>query len=135
MEDCIFCKIIKGEIPSHKVYEDENVLAFLDINPFVVGHTLVIPKKHAKWVWDLEEPDYFALMQKVKTVAEALRKTFNTEWVGEGIIGVDVPHAHVQIMPRRADDGLGGFPAQRLSPKPTDEELNKVAEKIKVSLN
>ena len=131
MEDCIFCKISKGEIPSYKVYEDDNFLAFLDINPFVVGHTLVIPKKHFKWVWDLDGKDYLELMEKVRMVAIALRKTFNTEFVSQGIIGVDISHAHIHLMPREIGDYAGFFPDQKLDPKPTAEEFKKVAEAIK----
>jgi len=134
MEDCVFCKIAKGEIPTYKVYEDDNVLAFLDNNPVVVGHTLIIPKKHVKWVWDLEDVDFTILMQKAKLVANGLRKKFDTDFVGQGIIGVDVPHAHIHIMPRKAGDGLGGFPSQKISPKPTDEEFRKIAEDIKIVL-
>ncbi len=131
MEDCIFCKIAKGEIPSYKIYENDDVLAFLDINPDVVGHTLVIPKKHVKWVWDLEDSDYTDLMLKVKIVANAIRKKFDTDWVTEDIVGVDVPHAHIHIMPRKIGDGLHGFPKQVLPKNLTKEEFEKIAEEIK----
>ena len=129
--DCIFCKIAKGEIPSHKVYEDADLLAFLDINPFSLGHTLIIPKKHSKWVWDMEQEDYLALMGRVKYLAEALKKTFNTDWVVEGIAGIDVPHAHIHIIPRQIDDGLGAFPSKVLNPKPLEQEMQDIAERIK----
>lgn len=135
MEDCIFCKIVTGEIPVYKVYEDENVLAFLDNYPLVAGHTLIVPKKHSRWVWDLDDKEYLLLMDKVKTIACALRKTFNTDFVGEGIVGADVPHTHVHTMPRKIGDGLGGFPAEKLSPKPTVEEFVKTAEIIRQNLN
>lgn len=131
MEDCIFCKIAKGEIPSYKVYEDDNFLAFLDINPFSKGHTLIIPKKHAKWIWDLNEKDYSDLMNAVKRIAAAMQKEFKTEWVVEGIAGIDVPHAHVHIIPRQIGDGLGAFPNVILNPKPSDEEMKEIAEGIK----
>jgi len=129
--DCIFCKIAKGEIPSHKVYEDENFIAFLDINPFEKGHTLLIPKKHAKWVWDLEEKEYLKLMNIVKKIARALQKRFNTEWIVSGVVGMDIPHAHVHIIPRFIGDGLGSFPSKILDPKPTNEEMKEIAEGIK----
>ena len=135
MENCIFCKIAKGEIPSYKVYEDDDFLAFLDNYPLVVGHTLVIPKKHSRWVWDLDTASYSALTQKVKIVADALRKAFGTEFVSEGIVGEDVPHTHIHVMPRKIGDGFGGFPTQKLSPKPTDEEFKKTAERIKLMLS
>lgn len=132
--DCIFCKIGKGEIPSDVVYEDENFLAFLDINPFTKGHTLLIPKKHYKWVWDLEEKDYLGLMVAARKIARAIQKTFDTEWVVEGIAGVDVPHAHVHIIPRQMGDGLGAFPNKVLNPKPSAEEMKEIAEKIKKNI-
>ena len=128
--DCVFCKIANKEIPSYKIYEDEKVLAFLDINPFTQGHTLLIPKKHSKWIWDLSEEDYLYLMKKVKVIAKALEKTFNTEWIVEGVAGIDVPHSHIHIIPRQIGDGLGAFPNKLLDPKPTSEEMRGIAERI-----
>lgn len=97
MENCIFCKIVAGEIPAHKVYEDENFLAFLDINPQSPGHTQVIPKKHYRWVWD--HPDigkYFAVVQKI---AKALQKAFGNEMIWSRAMGDEVFHAHVWLYP------------------------------------
>lgn len=131
MKDCIFCKIGKGEIPCDKVYEDDNFLGFLDINPFTKGHTLLIPKKHAKWVWELLDKEYSGLFMAAKKIAKAMQKAFNTEWVVEGIAGIDVPHAHVHIIPREMGDGLGAFPNKVLDPKPSAEEMKEIAEKIK----
>jgi histidine triad (HIT) family protein len=99
MEDSIFTKIIKGEIPCHKVYEDESTLAFLDIHPVQPGHTLVIPKKQVEFVWDLEQEDYSALMLTSLKVARRLRDVMGKPFVGEMIVGVDVPHAHVHLIP------------------------------------
>ena len=99
MEDSIFTKIIKGEIPCHKVYEDALTLAFLDIHPVQPGHTLVIPKKQVEFVWDLPDDDYAAVMLAAKKVAKRLREVLGTRYVGERIVGVDVPHAHVQLIP------------------------------------
>lgn len=97
MENCIFCKIVKGEIPSHKVYEDDNFFAFLDINPLSPGHTLVIPKKHYRWVWDVPDVgEYFEIARKI---ALAEKKAFKTEMVIGKIIGEEVPHAHIWIYP------------------------------------
>ena len=129
--DCIFCKIAKGEIPSYKVYEDDNFLAFLDINPFAKGHTLIVPKKHVKWVWDLNGKDYSDLMSLAKKIALAMKKEFNTEWVVEGIAGIDVPHAHVHIIPRQIGDGLGAFPNKILDPKPAGEEMENIAARLR----
>ena len=99
MQDSIFTKIIKGEIPSHKIYEDDDVLAFLDIHPVTPGHTLVIPKKQVEFVWDLEDEDYRRLTDAAKKVALHIRETLAVPYVGEQIIGVDVPHAHIQLIP------------------------------------
>ena len=119
MKDCIFCKIVKGEIPSHKVYEDENFLAFLDINPQSPGHTQVIPKKHYRWVWDvLNIGEYFEVARKI---AKAQQKAFDTDFILSKIIGDEVPHAHIWI-----------FPDPKISGNPKDFALN--AEKIKNNL-
>lgn len=98
-EESIFTKIVKGEIPCHKVYEDEQTFAFLDIHPIQPGHTLVIPKKQVEFVWDLDEATYQAVMSTAKKVAKHIRKTLNVPYVGEMVIGIDVPHAHVQLIP------------------------------------
>lgn len=97
MPNCVFCKIVANELPSYKVWEDENFLAFLDINPFGVGHTLVIPKKHYEWVWDVEE--YCEYFQKVKEIALLLKEKLGAEWIKMSVIGIDVPHAHVHLVP------------------------------------
>jgi len=99
MQESIFSKIIKGEIPSHKIYEDDDVFAFLDIRPITPGHTLVIPKKQVEFVWDLSPDDYQKLTAGVQKVALHLRETLGVPYVGEQIIGVDVPHAHVHLIP------------------------------------
>ena len=95
--DCVFCKIVKGEIPSHKVYEDNDFLAFLDIHPHAPGHTQVIPKKHVRWVWDVENIGrYFEI---VRSIAQAQRKAFDTDWILSKIVGDEVPHAHIWVFP------------------------------------
>jgi len=99
MQDSIFTKIINGQIPSHKIYEDEDVLAFLDIHPVMPGHTLVIPKKQVEFVWDLDDETYTKLTLATKKIALHIRETLGTEYVGEQIIGVDVPHAHIHLIP------------------------------------
>ena len=100
---CIFCKIASGEIPSHKVYEDENFFAFLDIHPQSVGHVQVIPKQHFRWVWDVPNAgDYFEVVRKI---AKAQQKSFNTEWILSKIVGDEVEHAHIWVFP---SDGAKG---------------------------
>jgi len=96
-EECIFCKIVSGEIPSYKVYEDEKYLAFLDIRPLSAGHTLVIPKEHARWVWDVADTEgYFNAVRKV---AHALQKISGTDEVHMKVVGEEVEHAHVWVYP------------------------------------
>ncbi len=99
MQESIFTKIIKGEIPCHKVYEDDHTLAFLDIHPVTPGHTLVVPKREVEFVWDLSEADYLALMEACKVVAQRLREVLAVPYVGVQVVGVDVPHAHVHLIP------------------------------------
>lgn len=99
MNESIFTKIINGEIPSHKLYEDEHTYAFLDIHPITPGHTLVVPKQQVEFVWDLDETDYQALQASVQKIARHLRMTLDVPYVGEQIIGVDVPHAHIHLIP------------------------------------
>ena len=130
MEDSIFTKIINGEIPCHKVYEDEKTLAFLDINPVVEGHTLVIPKVQVEFVWDLEDADYQAMMATVQKVGQRLREVIGKKYVGQIVVGTDVPHAHVHVAPfdhagelKRTLDGPGA-PAD-------NDSLAAIAEKLR----
>lgn len=127
MEDSIFTKIIKGEIPAHKIYEDDRTLAFLDINPLTPGHTLVIPKAQVEFVWDLEDEDYQAVMETARKVARRLKEVLNPSHVGEKVVGTDVPHAHVHVIP--FDD-----PSQlnRLLGNSADQaDLGELAEKLR----
>ena len=102
MENCIFCKIVAGKIPCHKVYEDEDFLAFLDINPLSPGHALVIPKKHYRWVWDM--PNAGQYFEAVKKIALAQKKAFATDMILSKIVGEDVPHAHIWVWPEVSGD-------------------------------
>ncbi len=99
MQDSLFTKIIRGEIPSHKVYEDEHTLAFLDINPAHRGHTLVVPKVQVEFVWDLDAAHYDALQRTVLKVGNRLRDVIGTPYVGQLVLGTDVPHAHIHVIP------------------------------------
>lgn len=100
MEDSIFTKIIKGEIPCHKVYEDENSFAFLDIHPIQPGHTLVVTKRQAETYFDLTDEEYQALWIAVRKVAARLRECFpDKRRIGIQVEGLDVPHVHVKIFP------------------------------------
>lgn len=97
MEHCIFCRIVSGEIPAHKIYEDEQCIAFLDIHPQSPGHVQVIPKQHYRWVWDV--PDVGHYFEVARSIAKAQQQVFKTEWVLSKIIGDEVPHAHIWVFP------------------------------------
>lgn len=99
MEDSIFTQIVKGEIPCHKVYEDDQVLAFLDINPITPGHMLVIPKEQVEFIWDMNDALYQHLMAVVKKLGDHARTAMKTEYAGIQVVGVDVPHAHIHVIP------------------------------------
>ena len=130
MEDSLFTKIIKGEIPSHKVYEDDKTFAFLNIHPATEGHVLVIPKAQVEFVWDLEPSDYQALMQTVQKVGLRLREVIDMPYVGEMVVGVGVPHAHIHLIPFENPTDM----KSELDPptgEPNHEKLAEVAQKIR----
>lgn len=129
MQDSIFTKIINGEIPCHKVYEDEQTFAFMDIHPAAEGHVLVVPKKQVEFVWDLPDEDYQAVMATVKKIALKQREVFNKPYIGEMIVGTDVPHAHVHVVPFHEAHEL----KNALTPvesEPNHDELAAVAAKL-----
>ena len=129
MQDSIFTKIINGQIPAHRIYEDDRTLAFLDIDPVTPGHSLVIPKAQVEFVWDLNDEDYQALMATTKKVARRLREVLGRKYVGQRIVGVDVPHAHVHVI---AFDQASEF--SRLSggqAEPDHAALAALAEKLR----
>ena len=125
-ENCIFCKIIEGKVPAVKVWEDEDYLAFLDMNPVVQGHTLLMPKRHNDYVFDLQDPLYTKLMLKVKSLAKFLKSKLNPKRVGIIIEGFGVPHIHVHLMPINTPHEIN----QKGKPNVSKEELKKVAKKI-----
>lgn len=132
MQESIFTKIIKGEIPSHKVYEDDKTLAFLDIYPATEGHTLVIPKKEIEFIWDLDAEDYSALMDSVQKVGRRLREVTGKKYVGTMVIGTDVPHAHVHVVPFESAVDIKAVVSMRGrdQKEPDHEELARLAKEI-----
>jgi histidine triad (HIT) family protein len=130
--DCVFCKIVGGKSHTHKVYETKNFLAFLDIRPLNPGHTVVITKRHYRWVWDVPEiGEYFEVCQKL---AKALKKTFNTERIFSVILGEAIPHAHIHLIPRFENDGHGLAINFESVKSIYDSELKKLAEQIREKL-
>ena len=130
MQNSIFTRIINGKIPSHKIYEDEYTYAFLDIHPIAPGHTLVIPKKQVEFVWDLDEPDYQALQATVQKIARHMREVLSVPYIGEQIIGVDVPHAHIHLIPFRDVSEYRNVPD--MNDEPDHAVLAAMAEKLKL---
>ncbi|WP_163654433.1 HIT family protein [Listeria sp. PSOL-1] len=136
MEDCIFCKIMNGEIPSAKVYEDEEVYAFLDLGQVTKGHTLIVPKKHARNVFDLDADAAASLFYRVPKIANALKAAFPLEGLNvlnnnEEIASQSVFHFHVHLIPRyNKQDGFG-LKWQDHSSSYTPESFNKIAADIR----
>ena len=135
MQDCIFCKLVKGEIPSAKVYEDKDVLAFLDIGPVNKGHTLVIPKKHYETIWEIPDKTLEVLITKSKTISKAIEKALKADGVNIMIsnrkaAGQLVPHAHIHIIPRHEGDGFKYWAQGKYE----EGEMQSYAEMIKKNL-
>jgi len=130
MSECIFCKIIKGEISCYKVYEDSGCLAFLDINPMCKGHTIIIPKKHYALITDMDEKVLFSLMKGMQNVAKGLMKYGDSINIlqnnGENA-GQVIDHVHIHIVPRHKDDGLhlGQWRTMKF------EDMDEIKEEIK----
>ena len=125
MKDSIFTSIIKGEIPCHKVHEDEKTLAFMDIHPIQTGMVLVVPKTQVDHFMDLAEADYQALMATVQKVAQKMHQIFPDKRVGVQIEGLDVPHAHVKVFPFRTGEEFHA--KQDMSKEPDHAALAKTA--------
>jgi histidine triad (HIT) family protein len=127
----IFSKIVDGEIPAHIVAETTEFLAFLDVNPLTMGHVLVIPKKEIDYIFDMDEESYFGFTLFAKIVAEGLKKAFPCVKVGMAVIGLEVPHAHIHLIPMNNVSDMN-FSKPKLSP--SNEELAEAAAKIKAQL-
>lgn len=123
----IFSKIVSGEIPSYKVAEDERFLAFLDIFPLAKGHTLVIPKKETDYLFDMESEEYMALWAFAQKVAKAQKQVIPCERIGVAVIGLEVPHAHIHLIPI---DSVADIDFSRPKMKFSEGEMREVAAKI-----
>ena len=124
----IFTKIVNGEIPCYKIAEDERFFAFLDINPMTKGHTLVIPKEEKDYIFDLDDVTYNGLMFFAKKVAHAIEKAIPCERIGVAVIGLEVPHAHVHLIPINQESDMN-FKNPKL--KLSNEEMNEIAARIR----
>lgn len=126
----VFSKIAAGEIPAFKVAENDSFLAFLDINPLVEGHVLVIPKKEVDYIFDLDDATYSGLHAFAKQVAIAIKKAIPCKRVGVAVVGLEIPHAHIHLVPMNKMDDIN-FSKTKLHPG--QDELKATAEKIRAA--
>lgn len=127
----IFTKIINGEIPGHKIAETEKFYAFLDVFPLVAGHVLVIPKKEIDYIFDIEDQELSEMIVFAKSIAKAIKKAVPCKRIGMSVIGLEVPHAHIHLVPMNSSNDLN-FTREKM--KPSDKELFEMAEKIRLQL-
>ncbi len=128
----IFTRIIRREIPAHIVGEDERCIAFLDINPLVLGHTLVVPKQETDYIFDLDDESLAALHTFSKKIAKAIDKVVDCKRIGISVVGLEVPHAHIHLIPMNTADDLN-FTRRKLSP--SQAELAAIADKIRKAMS
>ncbi len=128
----VFSKIVAGEIPSYKVAEDENYYAFLDISPVAKGHTLVIPKHEVNYIFDLDEAEYEGLWNFARRVAKAMKQVLPCQRIGVAVMGLEVPHAHIHLVPINKESDMNFF-ADKLS-LPA-EEMAAIAAKVNEQFN
>jgi len=140
MNSCVFCRIISGEVPAHKVYEDEKVLAFLDVSPAATGHTLIIPKNHVARIEELPVTDAEALFQSLHKLIKPIRESVGCPAATIGIndgpgSGQEIPHVHIHIIPRHPGDGGSIIQATARTRRPTAQQLQLTAKIIKASID
>jgi histidine triad (HIT) family protein len=134
--DCLFCKIVAGEIPAERVYENDHVIAILDIKPVNPGHVLIIPRKHSDGLHDADPATLDATIRAAQKIAQALltsglAQAFNLEQNNGELAGQVIPHLHLHVVPRRAGDGLKHWPG---TPYSSESEAKEVAEKVRANL-
>ncbi len=127
----IFTKIVQGEIPSYKIAEDDRYYAFLDIHPLAQGHTLVIPKQETDYLFDLDDDLLAGMMVFSKRVARAIEKVVSCKRIGVAVLGLEVPHAHIHLIPINSEADIS---FSRLKLQLTDEEFRALAQKIREAL-
>jgi histidine triad (HIT) family protein len=126
MENCIFCKIVKKETPCEKIYENKKFLAFIDIKPVSHGHILIIPKRHVVWMQDADDKTVAEIFKLTKKLMLALKKAMKCDFVQVGIVGDEIPHFHIHLIPRYSSDNFKNLPTKKYG----DGESSKIARKI-----
>lgn len=128
---CVFCNIVSGKIQAKKVFENDKFVGFFDISPLTPGHTLVVPKKHIGNFWDMDDKTAGELFTTVKNVSKRYMEKLKPQRVMLAVIGVDVPHVHVHVIPRYEGDGHGGSINFKLRANISPEEMDKLLQKVK----
>ncbi len=130
MDNCIFCKIVKGEIPCDKIYEDKDFLVFLDIKPVADGHLLIIPKKHIVWMQEADDETISEIFKLTKKMMLTLKNGLPCDYVQESVVGNEVPHFHVHLIPRHKGDNFRNFPTKTYK----EDQAKMLIEKITQAL-
>ncbi len=133
MTDCLFCKIVSGEIPCHKIYEDKNCLAFLDINPVNLGHTLIVPKQHSKNILDINDKILREVIIVVKQLSNKIKKNLQCDGINiminnESDAGQIILHTHIHIIPRFKKDGFKHWPSKKYKDGEAESFVKKIIE-------
>ena len=128
MNDCIFCKIVKKEIPCTKIYENEDFLCFIDIQPLSLGHTLVIPKKHLAWMQEADDETVASIFKLSKKLMLAIKKALGCDYVQLSVIGKDVQHFHIHLIPRNLEDDLHKFEIKKYKEGEKEETAKKLTQ-------
>jgi histidine triad (HIT) family protein len=130
MDGCIFCKIVKNEIPSTKVYQDEQFIAFLDIEPVADGHLLIIPTHHVVWMHEADDETVAGIFKLAKKLMLAVKKGTQCDYVQISVSGTDVPHFHVHLIPRYLEDGFSKYPTKEFDPEQAQDLVNKITQEL-----
>ena len=130
MENCIFCKIVSGEIPKDFIYKDENFLAFLDIKPVSDGHLIIIPKKHVVWMQEVDDETISKIFKLTKKLMLALKRGLPCDYIQESVVGNEVPHFHIHLIPRHEGDNFRNFPTKEYKEGQEKELIKKIIEAL-----
>ena len=129
-KNCIFCKIVKGVIPCNKVFENKNFLVFLDIKPVSQGHLLIIPKKHVIWMQDADDKIIAGAFVLAKKIMCALKKSLKCDYIQLSVVGNEVPHFHIHLIPRYHGDKFRNFPTKKYKNKEDEKIMKKIIEAL-----